>query len=311
MNEVDILVADETAASGLPEVAHGITARVRATVVGPRQLAQRTATRVEEVNWFPTSGAQPAEAWTIAVADHLAAQGPRLIISGNSSADRGFIGAAAGRLHAPVLAPVQDLHEDKQGVVTTRLLYGGLVVRRERSTGPICVVMQGLPMMSDAPSGSGTTGIRTIEAEPLSIRKSGAADHRRDSSNLASSQRVVGVGRGIGNPEMLRQADKLADALGAGIACTRPVAEDLGWLPNDRYLGVSGQQIAPDLYLMLGISGELQHMIGVRDAVFIAGINLDREAPAVAASDLTVIGDVREIVPELVQILADRSRRRS
>lgn len=121
--------------------------------------------------------------------------------------------------------------------------------------------------------------------------------------NLASATRVVGVGRGFGAEADLDLARAVAAKLGAELACSRPIAEGVGWMPAERYVGVSGATIAPDLYLAVGISGQVQHLVGVRGAKVVVAINKDKNAPIFAHADLGVVGDLYEVLPALVAAL--------
>ena len=122
--------------------------------------------------------------------------------------------------------------------------------------------------------------------------------------NLAAATRVVGVGRGFADEADLRLARELAAALGAELACSRPLAEGLGWLPTERYVGVSGATIRPELYLAVGVSGQVQHMVGVNQAKVIVAINKDKNAPVFGQADLGVVGDLYDVLPALTNALA-------
>ena len=95
----------------------------------------------------------------------------------------------------------------------------------------------------------------------------------------------------------------LAGALGGELACSRPLAEGVDWLPKERYIGISGQHIAPDLYVAVGISGQLQHMVGVRDAKVIVAVNSDKAAPIFTQCDYGIVGDLYDVVPALTAAL--------
>ncbi|WOQ18045.1 electron transfer flavoprotein subunit alpha/FixB family protein [Raineyella sp. W15-4] len=303
-----LVVAEDAALGDLLGTARGLGGPVAAAVIGSRDLAQYVAPRADRVDWFPTTRDVPAEAWSSAVADQLAGEGAIVTLAGNDAASRIILGAVAARLRAPVLAPVQDLRITEAGVEATRLVYGGIAVEHDAVAGPVCLVVEGgtrrAPYAVHDP-----VEVRRIQADPLFVTCpiDPVAPHL--DRDLASADRVIGVGRGLGDPARLAEIECLAEALGAEIACSRPVAEDLGWLPRDRYLGVSGRRIAPKLYLMLGISGEIQHMIGVRDAGLIVAVNTDARAPVVTGADLTVIGDLHAIVPALIRQLTSAGRR--
>ena len=140
-----------------------------------------------------------------------------------------------------------------------------------------------------------TSQIRTKPLEPFQETKGGV--------DLTTAERIVSVGRGIKGPENLPVAEKLAAALGAEIAGSRPVIDN-GWLPLERQVGSSGQVVSPKLYLALGISGAIQHVVGMKGAQTIVAINKDDSAPIFEIADYGVVGDLFEIAPALAEELA-------
>jgi electron transfer flavoprotein alpha subunit len=122
--------------------------------------------------------------------------------------------------------------------------------------------------------------------------------------DLTAASRIVSVGRGIKSEENLALVRDLAAALDAEIAASRPICDN-GWLPMDRQIGSSGQTVAPSLYLAVGISGAIQHVVGMKNAGTIVAINKDREAPIFDLADVGVVGDLFEVVPALIKKLKD------
>jgi electron transfer flavoprotein alpha subunit len=118
--------------------------------------------------------------------------------------------------------------------------------------------------------------------------------------DLTQAEMIVAVGRGIKAPENLDLARKLAEALGAEIGASRPIC-DSGWLPMDRQIGSSGQTVAPKLYVALGISGAIQHMVGMKGSNTVVAINKDKEAPIFEVATYGIVGDLFEIVPPLIE----------
>jgi electron transfer flavoprotein alpha subunit len=122
--------------------------------------------------------------------------------------------------------------------------------------------------------------------------------------DLSKAARIVSVGRGIKKPENLELIKQLAAALEAEIAASRPVCDD-GWLPLDRQIGSSGQTVSPKLYLAVGISGAIQHIVGMKNSGTIVAINKDPHAPIFDIADYGVVGDLFEVVPELINAIKE------
>src|SRR6266849_2442198 len=124
----------------------------------------------------------------------------------------------------------------------------------------------------------------------------------RQAVDLTQAPIIVAVGRGIKAPENIPLAEKLARLLGGELAASRPICDE-GWMPMDRQIGSSGQTVAPKLYLALGISGAIQHVVGMKGARTIAAINKDSNAPIFEVADYGVVGDIFEIMPALTEAL--------
>ena len=131
--------------------------------------------------------------------------------------------------------------------------------------------------------------VRRLPSDPRSVR-------------LAEADRIVAAGLGIGSPELLPAIQELADMLGAALGASRPLA-DRGWVPFERQIGTTGQQVEPRLYLAIGISGATQHLAGVRETETVVALNTDPACPMMARATLAAVGDAREVVPALVRQL--------
>jgi len=138
---------------------------------------------------------------------------------------------------------------------------------------------------------------------PLGMKVIETRTHGFEKVDLNAARRVIGVGRGVKAKEDLAMVEQLAEAVGAEIACSRPVAEGLNWMGKDRYIGSSGAHISPQLYLAVGISGQLQHMVGVTGAETIVGINTDANAALFTQTDYGLVGDLYQLVPAITSAL--------
>jgi electron transfer flavoprotein alpha subunit len=136
-----------------------------------------------------------------------------------------------------------------------------------------------------------------IRTKPLDLFK-----EAKSAVDLTQAPLIVAVGRGIKAPENIPQAEAVAKALGGEIAASRPICDE-GWLPMERQIGSSGQTVAPKLYLALGISGAIQHVVGMKGARTIVAINKDQNAPIFEIADYGIVGDIFEIMPALTEAL--------
>jgi electron transfer flavoprotein alpha subunit len=140
-----------------------------------------------------------------------------------------------------------------------------------------------------------------IAVDAAAIRQKPEAPFKeaKQAVDLSQAERIVAVGRGIKGQEHVRLVEQLAQALGAELAASRPIC-DAGWLPMDRQIGSSGQTVAPKLYVALGISGAIQHLVGMKGSRTIVAINKDADAPIFEVADYGIVGDLFEVVPAMI-----------
>lgn len=208
----------------------------------------------------------------------------------------------AGRVaHRNKTAVVTDLIAlaDGQG---TKMYYGGSGLQTLKPSALAVFTLGSKVTDAQASGANATSSVAFVEPaykaslvseEP--IIKTGA--------DLTKSSVVVGAGRGFTAEEKLENARQLADKIGAGLGCTRPLTEGVDWMPRESYIGVSGLMLAPDTYVALGISGQMQHMVGVNRAGTIFAINKDKNAPIFKQCDYGLVGDVDTVLPELLKQL--------
>ena len=139
----------------------------------------------------------------------------------------------------------------------------------------------------------------TMAADAIRQRADAPFQEARQAVDLSQAERIVSVGRGIRAQDQLPVAERLAKALGAEMAASRPICDN-GWLPMERQVGSSGQTVSPKLYVALGISGAIQHLVGMKGSRTIVAINKDPEAPIFEVADYGIVGDLFEIVPAIV-----------
>jgi electron transfer flavoprotein alpha subunit len=255
---------------------------------------------VDEFVWGSAPDDVPAEARAAALADAVAADPPRVILAGRNPGERVLLGAAAARLGAAVLTGPRTVSIDGDVTTVVNAVFGDIADETIAVSGPVALLLEG----GSAPAAGGAAApIAEVPVTPLGLKVIETRMHDFDQVDLNSAHRVIGVGRGVKAKEDLAMIEELAHALGAEVACSRPVAEGLNWMGKDRYIGSSGAHIAPQLYLAVGISGQLQHMVGVTGAETIVGINTDANAALFRQTDYGLVGDLYQLVPAITAAL--------
>jgi electron transfer flavoprotein alpha subunit len=174
---------------------------------------------------------------------------------------------------------------------------------RHSGNGPCFVSVQAGALRADeAQAGAAAISAFTPTIEPVQIRTKPSERFRgaAQTVDLGSAQMIVGVGRGIKDPANIPIAQELATALGAELGASRPICDN-GWLPMERQIGSSGQTISPKLYLAVGISGAIQHLVGIKGSQCVVAINKDPDAPIFEVADYGIVGDLMEVVPALTE----------
>ena len=295
-----IVVAGDPAIGTLIATARSLGGEVTAAVVGTRQVADTVAAGgVDKVVWFGEPDDAPVEAYAGAVADAIAAA-PAVVLGGMGPSERVLLGAAAAKLRAPVLTGGTGVTVDGEELTVKRTVYGGIAEDTVTVSGPVVLVLDGGPV----PAGTGTVSpIEEVAATALPMTVVITKPSEFEHADLGAAARVVGIGRGLKTKDDLVLINSLAGAADAEIACSRPLAEGLDWLGRDRYIGCSGWNLSPEVYFAIGISGQLQHMVGVRGAKTIVAINSDPNAPVFAEADYGLVGDLYQLVPALTEAL--------
>ena len=296
-----IVVGNQPTIGNLITVARGLGGQVAAVVAGPRSVAETVAASgVDKVVWCGAPDDAPVEASAPAVADAVAADPPRVVLSGRNPAERVLLGAVAARLRTAVLTGARSVSLDGERVIVVNAVFGDIADENVAVSGPVALLLDGGPV---PPAGGGSVPIEEVAVTPLGMKVVETRMSSFDEVDLSAAQRVIGVGRGLKAREDLAMIEELAHALRAEIACSRPVAEGLNWMGKDRYIGSSGARIAPQLYVAIGISGQLQHMVGVAGADTIVAINSDPNSAVFNQADYGLVGDLYQLVPAITAAL--------
>jgi electron transfer flavoprotein alpha subunit len=221
---------------------------------------------------------------------------------------RDFAPALATRFGQVLISDVIAVHEGPTFV--RQLLQGKLNADYRKPTpatpeSPCFVSVQAGTFRAEAVEmGEAEIVALELKLEPGQIRNRPGERFRESSQtvDLSAAPLIVSVGRGIKEEENIALVQELADALGAELAASRPICDN-GWLPMERQVGSSGQTVAPKLYLAVGISGAIQHLVGMKGAKMIIAVNKDENAPIFEVADYGVVGDLFEVVPALTKAI--------
>lgn len=227
---------------------------------------------------------------------------PAYILFPHSYQVRDFVPRLAARFDQVLIGDVAAI---EAGPSFTRQLFQGKVNARyrHRGDGPCFISIQAGAFRPDPPTAGTTTiypFVPEIASDAIRTRPSEPFRAAAQAVDLSSAQMIVSVGRGIKNQENIALVQNLAAALGAELAASRPICDN-GWLPMDRQVGSSGQTIAPKLYIAAGISGAIQHGVGMKASQCIVAINKDPGAPIFEVADYGIVGDLMEVVPAITE----------
>jgi electron transfer flavoprotein alpha subunit len=245
-----------------------------------------------------------ADGYVAALADVIGASSPALVLAAHTYQARDFMPKLATRLSRGLVSDCVAVTADGDGFRFTRPMFQARLIADVQAQGPAphLATLQAGAVRADAlRKGSAPVETRAVAIDAAAIRQRPEAPFKeaKQAVDLTAAERIVSVGRGIKGPEHLELVKQLAEALGAELAASRPICDN-GWLPMDRQIGSSGQTVAPKLYLALGISGAIQHVVGMKGARTIVAVNKDPEAPIFELADYGIAGDLFEVVPALI-----------
>ena len=294
-----VIITDQGRAGGMLSLARGLAGSVTAVVAGPRSLADSVAgLGFSRVLCFETAAGTPPESLApLLIGDALLAA-PRLVVSSDAASSRVLLGCVAAALNAAVISSVREVSLVADQIVAGRSTAEGRLLEDIAVPGALAAIFDG----DDAAA----VALEPVEVEmqPTDGRiaelNSVGMLEVEGGTGLEDAARVVGVGVGLGSKDGLGLIEELVDAAHAELACTLPVSEDMRWLPASRVVGSSHKHISPALYIAVGISGQPQHLAGVRDSKVLVAVNNDPDARIFKHCDYGIIGDLYNIVPALI-----------
>ncbi len=244
------------------------------------------------------------EGYAAALEQLIKATQPKIVVFPHTYQVRDFAPKLATRFGTALISDVVDVKTDGGPLTFVRQLFQGKLNADVRAVrDPQFVSIQAGAFRAAEPSGAGNAVEKfAVRLEASQIRSKPEAPFReaQRSVDLGAADIIVSVGRGIKEKDNLSVVEALASALGAELAASRPICDN-GWLPMERQVGSSGQTVSPKVYFAVGISGAIQHLVGMKGSKTVVAINKDENAPIFETADYGVVGDLFEIVPALVE----------
>jgi len=276
---------------------------------GAGVAAELAAAQVKEVVTVEHAALEPytPDGFTAVLQDAIGSLAPAHVLLPHTYQTRDFAPKLAARLDRALITDVTAVKAAGGDAAFVRPMFQGKLTADvvPQGPGPHFVTFQiGAYRADQAARGQSAAPVRALEVkvDASAIREKPEAPFQqaRQAVDLSQAERIVSVGRGIKEQANIAVAQQLAEALHAEIAASRPIC-DAGWLPMERQVGSSGQTVAPKLYLALGISGAIQHLVGMKGANTVVAINKDPDAPIFEIADYGIVGDLFEIVPAIIE----------
>ncbi len=247
------------------------------------------------------------DAFALALKEFLGKHPAKVVLMPHTYQVRDFVPKLATALGTTAISDVIGYKYEGGKLLFTRQVFQGKFVADVSfaGSGPCFVTFQNGSFRGDkAEAGASAAPVETVKVDiPVGAVRNKPQEvfkEAKQAVDLTQADIIVSVGRGIKEQKNIELAKQLADALGGELAASRPICDN-GWLPMDRQIGSSGQTVAPKLYLALGISGAIQHIVGMKGAKSIVAINKDSEAPIFEIADYAVVGNLFDIVPPLIE----------
>jgi len=283
---------------------------LEAAVAGaPSVAGEVAAKKVSKVYALesPQLATYTPDAFAAALKQFIALKQPRLVLMPHTYQVRDFIPKLATTLGRTAITDCIGYRKEGDKLLFSRQMFQGKFAADVSFScdPPWFVTFQNGAFRGDrVEAGAGAAPVETINIEiadgVIRNKPQEVFKETKQAVDLTQAEIIVSVGRGIKEQKNIEVAKQLAEALGGELAASRPIC-DSGWLPMDRQIGSSGQTVAPKLYLALGISGAIQHIVGMKGAKTIIAVNKDSEAPIFEIADYAVVGDLFDIVPPLIE----------
>ncbi len=291
------------------KLAEALKVPVKAAVLSAdtKQLAEEAANYgVAQVFALdhPLLGNYTPDGYTVALEQLIRAKQPKAVVFPHTYQVRDYAPKLSTRLGRSLVSDVVDVKIEDGSALFVRQLFQGKLNADVRVSGePEFVSIQAGAFRAAEPGGEKAPVEQfavTLDASQIRSKPEQPFQEAQRSIDLTAANIIVSVGRGIKEKENLPVVEELARALGAELAASRPICDN-GWLPMERQVGSSGQTVSPKMYVAVGISGAIQHLVGMKGSQTVVAINKDENAPIFETADYAIVGDLFEIVPALTE----------
>lgn len=263
---------------------------------------------VSEIHHFDSGDALPSAPASAAMATLV--ESADIVLFGAGNTDRDIAGRLAARMGRPVISNALDFDGSDTITVSSEILGGTLEVSTEFTAESPAIIVTRPKAFTAEPTGGDTPTVHTVEMPDTGRSGEGTVAERHveasEGPKLEAAPVVVSGGRGLGGGDKFDMMHELAGLLGGAVGGTRAVV-DAGWVPYSYQVGQTGKTVKPSVYIACGISGAMQHLVGMKGSATIIAINKDPDAPIFGLADLGVVGDVHKVVPQLIEALKARS----
>jgi electron transfer flavoprotein alpha subunit len=245
------------------------------------------------------------------LAERISTDPPEMLMFGQAYDDRDVAGRLAARLGRGAISNAIDVEIVDGSAQTKHEIFGGTQIATAAFTEPAPFIVLVRPKSFTAqpsPTPGEPPAVERVEIPDVgkaSARITGTNVEEREGPKLEEAAIIVSGGRGLGSAENYQLVERLGKLLGAATGATRAIV-DSGWVPYAKQVGQTGKTVKPDVYIAAGISGAMQHLVGMKDAKTIIAINKDADAPIFTIADLGIVGDVHKVLPKLIEALESR-----
>lgn len=307
VKKVWIITDDQNSVGELCGGGRKLGEHVTAVLFGNQAQAEEAAfLGADQVYLFEQNGDSMIEANSNTLVELLREEKPNLVMVYSSTKGKLIAGKIASQLGTSTLSNISEFAVEEGSIIVKHMVYGGAAIRTEKALSETVIATTGTgvfeAILKNETRQVNVTKLET-KAEQSGIRVLETRPKQGEVVNLSAAKRVVGVGRGFASKDDLQMAEELASLVGAEMACSRPIAEGEKWMSKERYIGVSGVVLKPDIYLSIGISGQIQHMVGVNQAKTLVAINKDKNAPVFNQVDIGLVADIYKVLPQIIEKL--------